>query len=717
MAGFITIKKFPITPSDAAPSGYASLFVDVDNRLKLLLDDGTIFVYGLNNYELAVSEGFTGTLIEYLESLHGESAYQLWLSLGNTGSAQDFLDSLKGVDGTNGVDGQSAYGIWLSLGNTGTEQDFLDSLKGADGFNGDNGLSSYQIWLNQGNTGSEQDFLDSLKGADGTNGVDGDNGTNGLSAYQIWLNQGNTGTETDFLISISGQDGKSAYQIWLDQGNEGDIGTFLDSLKGTDGTDGFNGLSAYQLWLNNGNSGTEADFLNSLKGTNGVNGTNGTNGIDGTDGVDGLSAYEIWLSLGNTGTQQDFIDSLKGADGTGGGGGLSVQDTTPTDTTTYPLWFDTTTLKLKVFVTSISNYIDAFPVVKGDPGLSAYQTWLALGNSGTEADFINSLKGADGTNGTNGTNGTGIPAGGEEHDVLQRYGTGIVWNKSPVLKGVKLSQSWGSTYPNSYSASYSGLMSYHSNAGYRSGTQSSTGLFEYIQGALSHISLRAILAVAPAGSISTIGLGSPMIAGSLTPHVFNASVSTAYNKMGAVEAIANASTTSVAGVYQASYAMSKLNGEYSESLRITEEFGICSGASNANKRMFIGIRNSISAPTDVNPSTILNIVGFGFDSTDSTIQFMYRSTGAVTKRDTGLAKPTVDRNNVYRVIIEVVSGGIGYACIEDVGASAKTIYKSPSFPVPSNVLMSMCGWCSAGGTSTAMGMGMFKMMIEHQVIN
>lgn len=32
----------------------------------------------------------------------------------------------------------------------------------------------------------------------------------------------------------------------------------------------------------------------------------------------------------------------------------------------------------------------------GEPGKSAYQTWLDLGNTGTEEDFINSLKGKDG---------------------------------------------------------------------------------------------------------------------------------------------------------------------------------------------------------------------------------------------------------------------------------------------------------------------------------
>jgi hypothetical protein len=42
------------------------------------------------------------------------------------------------------------------------------------------------------------------------------------------------------------------------------------------------------------------------------------------------------------------------------------------------------------------------PGEKGDPGKSAYSSWLDAGNNGTEADFVNSLKGADGKNGLNG---------------------------------------------------------------------------------------------------------------------------------------------------------------------------------------------------------------------------------------------------------------------------------------------------------------------------
>ncbi|MCM1506622.1 MAG: hypothetical protein NC177_05740 [Ruminococcus flavefaciens] len=42
---------------------------------------------------------------------------------------------------------------------------------------------------------------------------------------------------------------------------------------------------------------------------------------------------------------------------------------------------------------------------KGDDGLSAYEVWLSLGNSGTEADFVESLKGEQGVQGIQGEKG------------------------------------------------------------------------------------------------------------------------------------------------------------------------------------------------------------------------------------------------------------------------------------------------------------------------
>ena len=72
---------------------------------------------GLSAYELAVQNGFTGTLAEWLESLKG-------------------ADGINGINGKNGIDGKdglSAYEIALKNGFVGTESEWLDSLKGENG--------------------------------------------------------------------------------------------------------------------------------------------------------------------------------------------------------------------------------------------------------------------------------------------------------------------------------------------------------------------------------------------------------------------------------------------------------------------------------------------------------------------------------------------------------------------------------------------------------
>jgi hypothetical protein len=54
---------------------------------------------------------------------------------------------------------------------------------------------------------------------------------------------------------------------------------------------------------------------------------------------------------------------------------------------------------------SVIQTVTGIPGSNGVDGKSAYQTWLELGNTGTEADFIASLQGSDGTDGADGTIG------------------------------------------------------------------------------------------------------------------------------------------------------------------------------------------------------------------------------------------------------------------------------------------------------------------------
>ena len=85
---------------------------------------------GLSAFELAVQNGFTGTLIEWLESLKG-------------------TDGRDGADGANGKDG-------------------INGADGKNGIDGKNGLSAYEIALKNGFVGTESEWLDSLKGENST---------------------------------------------------------------------------------------------------------------------------------------------------------------------------------------------------------------------------------------------------------------------------------------------------------------------------------------------------------------------------------------------------------------------------------------------------------------------------------------------------------------------------------------------------------------------
>lgn len=97
---------------------------------------------GLSAYELAVQQGYEGTLNEWLESLNGEagaeglSAYQLAVLGGFEGTQDEWIASLQGaagIPGDPGDPGMSAYELAVMGGFEGTVDEWLISLVGAPG--------------------------------------------------------------------------------------------------------------------------------------------------------------------------------------------------------------------------------------------------------------------------------------------------------------------------------------------------------------------------------------------------------------------------------------------------------------------------------------------------------------------------------------------------------------------------------------------------------
>ena len=114
---------------------------------------------------------------------------------------------------------------------------------------------------------------------------------------------------------------------------------------------GKDGKSAFEIAIEHGFVGTEAEWLKSLKGVDGKDGVNGKDGCDGRNGVDGLPGK----------------DGKDGADGIPGHNGFDGK-----------------------------NGVDG---INGSDGKSAYIIAVEHGFTGTEDDWLQSLKGADGKDG------------------------------------------------------------------------------------------------------------------------------------------------------------------------------------------------------------------------------------------------------------------------------------------------------------------------------
>lgn len=179
-------------------------------------------------------------------------------------------------------------------------------------------------------------------------GEDGEKGDPGKSAYEIAVEYGFNGSEAEWLDSLKyGKDGESAYQIAVEYGFQGTEKEWLASLKGEKGERGEQGL----------------------KGADGANGQNGADGKDGANGKDGVPATHSWNGTVLTVSSASGTSSanLKGEQGVQGPRGE-----------------------------------------QGVQGKSAYQVALDNGFTGSETEWIASLKGEDGADGNDGVSITEV---------------------------------------------------------------------------------------------------------------------------------------------------------------------------------------------------------------------------------------------------------------------------------------------------------------------
>lgn len=180
--------------------------------------------------------------------------------------------------------------------------------------------------------------------------------------------------------------------------------------------------------------------------------------------------------------------------------------------------------------------------------------------------------------------------------------------------------------------------------------------------------------------------------------------------------VATAATTAVAGFRSAALqffrgnAGSKLGG-----FHFVCRFGPSLGAAaNTTRRGFVGFNSLTTAQTDVNPSTLANVLGVGCDSNDTTYQIMYKTgTGAVTKVNTGIVKSAADYTEMYELAMFCAPGGT-QVNFEFTNLNTGVVFRhtaTTNLPAETQ-LLAPSGYYSVGGTSSAIGIAFSSLYIE-----
>jgi hypothetical protein len=216
--------------------------------------------------------------------------------------------------------------------------------------------------------------------------------------------------------------------------------------------------------------------------------------------------------------------------------------------------------------------------------------------------------------------------------------------------------------------------------------------------------------VPPAGSqpMTTIGSNGNNTG---TTTAATTSATNAYTRSNKVEyLVTTASTTAVAG-YRDGGAYFTVGGTAAGigGFKLIMHGAPATGVATATSRFFMGVMNSIGVPTDIDPSTIPNLIGIGYDSADANLQLMHRGGGAATKINLGATfpVPTTDRSVFYRLLLNSPSGTtqvVYYRVINLVTGAEASGTITTNLPITTTFLTRKIQ-SSAGGTSSVIGIG------------
>lgn len=180
--------------------------------------------------------------------------------------------------------------------------------------------------------------------------------------------------------------------------------------------------------------------------------------------------------------------------------------------------------------------------------------------------------------------------------------------------------------------------------------------------------------------------------------------------------VTTAATTAVAGFRGGGLMVWRGDAAGVGGFNVTLRWALATGGSTTTNRGFCGLRNTVSAPTDVEPSSLTDLLGMGWDAADAQIQFMHNDgSGTAQKVPLGanFLVPTTDRAAVYELNLSCEPNGsvISYT-VKNLMTGA-TASGSVNSEIPAaTTFLNLLGYCSVGGTSSVIGFTLFPSYVS-----
>jgi Protein of unknown function (DUF2793) len=158
----------------------------------------------------------------------------------------------------------------------------------------------------------------------------------------------------------------------------------------------------------------------------------------------------------------------------------------------------------------------------------------------------------------------------------------------------------------------------------------------------------------PSGNLATVPgiVGMPTLTALGTATARNVATTNRFTRARRLGYVSAATAAALAGIRSPGAQYTVGDGAGLGGFFFAVRFGISDAAAVAGARMFVGITNSVAAPTNVEPSTLTQAIGVGHGAADTNLQLFYGGSTAQASINLGVNFPTNTRNvDLYNLLL------------------------------------------------------------------